>query len=203
MNKYFAEFIGTFVLALAVSVSLAGTFPVPTPVIAGLALGYGVYAMGGVSGAHFNPAITLGLLSIRKISPHDAAMYIAMQLIGASLATIVAKQYIVVPALPVLDNPMVMLGEGLGTFVFAFGVAAVAKGQVSQGASGLAVGGSLLLGLLIASPASNAVLNPAVALAIGSFSLSYFVGPILGAIIAMLLYKGSIMSDCCKKGSCC
>ncbi len=201
MKKYKAELIGTFVLALAVNISLAGTFPVPTPVIAALALGYGVYALGGISGAHFNPAITLGVMAARKISVKDGILYIAAQLVGAALATIVAKQLVVVPALTVLDNPMVLTGEALGAFVFAFGVAAAVHGKVSQGASGLAVGGSLLLGISIASPLSNGVLNPAVALSIGSFSVSYLLGPIMGAVLAMLAYK-CCKGECCEKGGC-
>jgi glycerol uptake facilitator-like aquaporin len=123
-------------------------------------------------------------------------------LIGAALATIVAKQFVVVPALTVLDNPMVLMGEALGAFVFAFGVAAAAHGKVSNGASGLAVGGSLLLGISIASVASNGVLNPAVALAIGSFSVSYLLGPIIGAVLAILTYK-CLIGGCCEKGKCC
>ncbi len=66
MKKYFAEFLGTLILALAVSLSLKGGFPVSTPVIAALALGTGVYSMGALSGAHFNPAITIGLAVIKK-----------------------------------------------------------------------------------------------------------------------------------------
>lgn len=189
MKKYIAEFIGTFVLVLAVSCSLAGTFPVPTPVIAGLALGYGVYALGGISGAHFNPAITIGALCVRKIYLKDAILYLCAQIVGAAVAAALAKHMAAVPELPVVDNTMVIIGEILGTFVFAFGVAAAVHGKLSQGASGLAVGGSLLLGISMAAKASNGVLNPAVALGIGSVSVSYLIGPVIGAILAMVLYR--------------
>ena len=83
---------------------------------------------------------------------------------------------------------MVIMAEIVGTFVFAFGVAAAVHGRVSQGASGLAVGGSLLLGISLAAKGSNAVLNPAVALGIGSVSASYLIGPVIGAILAMVIY---------------
>ena len=59
MNKYLAELLGTFALTLAVGVSLAGKFPVPTPLVAALALGICVYTMSAISGTHINPAITL------------------------------------------------------------------------------------------------------------------------------------------------
>lgn len=190
LQKYVAEFLGTFILTLAVLVSLSGGFPVPTPVIAGLALGFGVYALGGVSGAHFNPAITIGLLFIRKISVDDAVMYLAAQLTGAAAATQIGMQLVVPATVPVAaDHLSVVAAETIGTFVFATGVAAAAHGKISQGASGLAVGGSLLLGISLAVVGSNGVLNPAVALGIGSFSVSYLIGPVLGAILAMILYK--------------
>jgi glycerol uptake facilitator-like aquaporin len=189
MKKYIAEFIGTLVLVLAVSCSLAGEFPVPTPVIAGLALGYGVYAMGSISGAHFNPAITLGTLAVGKITFKDAILYLCAQIVGAAVAVALAKQMVVVPELPVVDTTMVFAAEVVGTFVFAFGVAAAVHGKLSQGASGLAVGGSLLLGISLAAKGSNGVLNPAVAFGIGSLSLFYVVAPIIGAILAMLVYK--------------
>lgn len=188
LKKYLAEFIGTLVLTLAVSFSLAGTFAVPTPVIAGLALGLGVYTLGPVSGAHFNPAITIGLMAIRKTAVKDGVLYLAAQLLGAAAAMLLARHMVVMPDLPVLDTPMVAAAEMLGTFVFAFGVAAVAHDNVTQGASGLVVGGSLLLGISLAA-ASNGVLNPAVALGIGSFSLSYMIGPLAGAILAMVVYR--------------
>ena len=190
MRKYVAEILGTFILTLSVILSLNGAFPVPTPVIAGLALGAGVYTLGGVSGAHFNPAITLGALAINKISVTDAFMYICSQIIGAAGAAELARQVIIEPrALVALESSMVMLAEMLGTLVFSLGVASAVYGKVSQGASGLAVGGSLLLGISIASAATNGVLNPAVALGIGSFSYSYLLGPTVGAVLGMLLYK--------------
>ena len=188
MKKYIAEFIGTFVLVLAVSCSLAGAFPVPTPVIAGLALGWGVYALGAISGAHFNPAITIGALCVRKITLKDAILYLCAQIVGAAVAAALAKHMVAVPEVVVVDNTMVIMAEIVGTFVFAFGVAAAVHGRVSQGASGLAVGGSLLLGISLAAKGSNAVLNPAVALGIGSVSASYLIGPVIGAILAMVIY---------------
>lgn len=185
-----AEILGTFILTLAVILSLNGLFPVPTPVIAGLALGIGVYTLGGVSGAHFNPAITLGSLAIGKISTSDAILYVSSQLIGAAGAAELARRVIIErQELVVSESNLVMLAEMLGALIFSIGVASAIYGRVTQGASGLVVGGSLLLGISIAAVASNGVLNPAVALGIGSFSYSYLFGPVVGAMLGMLLYK--------------
>lgn len=189
MKKYVAEILGTFILTLTVILSISGTFPVPTPVLAGLAVGMGVYTLGNVSGAHFNPAITLGLLSINKINSKDAILYISSQLLGAAAAAELARRVVEVPALEVTESNLVMLAEMLGALVFSLGVAGVVHGKISQGASGLAIGGSLLLGISIAVAGSNAILNPAVALGVGSFSFSYLIGPIVGAVLGMLLYK--------------
>ena len=188
MKKYAAEFIGTFVLALTVGVTLAGKFPVPTPVMAGLVLGVFVYTIGGISGAHINPAITLGLLSVRKISVKDAALYLVAQFFGGGFAMATSRAMLERPPLTVTDSVAVGASEALGAFLLAFGVAAVVYGKAPAAASGLTIGGSLLVGISVAA-GSNGVLNPAVALGIGSFSLTYAVAPIVGAVIAMQLYK--------------
>ena len=86
-----AELLGTFLLALMVRLSLGSNFPVPTPVVAGLTLGLIVYVLGPISGAHVNPAVTVGLAAIRKISWNDAGVYVAMQLVGGFLAMVVGN----------------------------------------------------------------------------------------------------------------
>ncbi|MBI3696807.1 MAG: aquaporin [Acidobacteria bacterium] len=189
MKKYLAEFLGTFALALAVGLSLAGKFPVPTPVVAGLTLGICVYTMGAISGTHINPAITIGLLAIRKISVKDAVAYLVAQFAGAALAMAVGRAFVAPAALTVVDSGATFGAEALGAFWLAFGVASVVYGKAPAAASGLTIGGSLLLGITLAAAGSNGVLNPAVALGIGSLSIAYVVGPIGGAVLAMLLYR--------------
>lgn len=190
MTKYIAELVGTFLLAVAVAVSLAGKFPVPTPVIAGLTLGICVYTMGAISGTHINPSITIALLAIRKISLKDAAGYLVAQFAGGALAMIVARALLgSSPAVTVADTGAIFCAEALGTFVLAYGVCSVVHGKAPGPAAGLTIGGSLLIGISLAAPISNGVLNPAVALGIGSFSLVYALGPIVGALVAMFLYR--------------
>lgn len=193
-KKYLAEFVGTMGLTLAVLTSLAGTLDIPTPVVAALTLGLFVYTLGPVSGAHLNPAITLGLLSIKKITRREAIRYIAAQFVGAAAAWYVAGVFIVSRStVSVTDSLLVGVAEFVGTVFFSFGVAAAVSGRVPSQASGAVVGGSLLLGIVMASTVSNGVLNPAVAAGIGSLSFMYVVAPIIGSWVGMKLF--SLLSD--------
>ncbi len=189
MKKYLAEFLGTFVLALAVGLSLAGTFPIPTPVVAALTLMVCVYTLGAISGAHFNPAISIGLLAIRKINLRTAIEYVIAQFAGAGLAKFVTTVYIAMPAPEVRDTIPTFAAEALGTFWLAVGVCSVVLGKAPGPAAGLTIGGSLLMAITLALPGSNGVLNPAVALGIGSLSVAYIVSPLVGAVAAMFAYS--------------
>lgn len=190
MKKYLAEFVGTFALAYAVSLSLAGNFPVPTPVMAALTLGIFVYTVGHISGCHLNPAITIGALSINKIKLKDAVCYLVAQFLGAGLAWYLSDQVVARAALTVTDGPWVFLAEGLGAFFFAFGVASVIYGKAPKDLYGVVVGSSLLIGISFSALMNaNGVLNPAVAFAIGSFGTMYVLGPIVGASLGMWAYK--------------
>jgi glycerol uptake facilitator-like aquaporin len=190
MKKLLAEFLGTFALALAVGLSLTGKFPVPTPVAAALTLGICVYTFGAISGTHINPAITIGLAALRKIGLAEAGLYIVAQFAGAGLARFVAACLSgSAPHAGASDSLSIVLAEALGAFWLAIGVASVVHEKVPAPAAGLTIGGSLLLGIMMAAPISNGVLNPAVALGIGSFSVSYALGPVVGAVAAMFLYR--------------
>ncbi len=187
--------LGTFALSLAVIVFSSGSAAVLTPYFAALALGLFVYTVGGLSGAYLNPAITIGAWSIKKIDARDAIAYIVAQFVGGAIALLVASFLIadlssrLAPMkYRLMNNPMIGLAEALGAFFLAFGVASVLHGKTPRDASGAVVGGSLLLGIFMASTLSNGILNPAVALAVGSFNLMYLAGPIVGAIAGMWAY---------------
>lgn len=189
-RKYVAELIGTFALTLVVSLSLTVGMPFSTPVIAALAVGVGVFTVGAISGAHFNPAVTIGLLSVNKIKLNEAVMYVIFQILGAVLAMLAAQgisgQVLTVEA---IDAPMVGIVEALGAAVLVFGVCSVVYKKSDDDVAGLVVGGSLLLGLLMTTGRSNGILNPAVAIGLGSISFMYLLAPIVGGVIAAWVYK--------------
>jgi aquaporin Z len=190
MKKYIAEAVGTFGLTLAVGLSLAGKLPIPTVVVAGLTLGLFVYSLGHVSGGHFNPAITLGAWSIKKVDTKNALLYLVFQFIGAAIAMLAISNTTGMPLLTVSSSWIVACAEALGTALFAFGVASAVYGKSPADASGVVVGGSLVLGISVAALiGSNGVLNPAVAFGIGSFNLVYALAPIVGSIVGMQAYR--------------
>jgi glycerol uptake facilitator protein len=192
LKKLTAEFIGTAILSLAVLLSVTVSDGVLiTPILAGLVLGLFVYSIGAVSGCHINPAVTLGLWSISKISTKDAAQYIVAQSLGGLAAFgIVAATIGGVSLGLVAEDSSVFLAELVGTAIFTFGIASVVYGKVADTASGLVIGGSLLLGIILAvALGSGGILNPAVGIALGSTSLSYVLGSIVGAMIGMFTYR--------------
>ena len=182
--------LGTFSLSLAVVVAVHAGGPISVPLVAGLTLGLFVYSLGHISGAHFNPAVTLGAWTVGKIKHHDAILYLIAQFIGAGLAMMVAVNSGANISLIVANTGAIALAEIIGTFFFTFGIAAVVFGKTPAQMSGLTIGASLVLGVVVASAlGSNGVLNPAVAMALGSFNLMYLVGPIIGSILGMNVYR--------------
>lgn len=197
MKKYIAEFLGTFTLALLVSLSIGTSISapaiIPTPVVAGLVLLFFVYSIGSISGCHINPAVTVGLLSIRKISLKHACGYLIAQFLGGLVALYTSSMILGKVAhigTIASSDPAIFFAELCGTFLFAFGIASVVYGKVEKGFSGIMIGASLLLGILAAVfLGSNGVLNPAVALGISSFNILYLLGPICGSILGMQLFS--------------
>jgi glycerol uptake facilitator-like aquaporin len=188
--KYLAEFIGTFALTLLVSLSILVGAPLSTPLIAALTLGTFVYILGSISGAHFNPAVTISLATIRKISLVDTILYILFQIAGAMTAMLVA-QMLTEESLN-LTRHMTMasaIAEAFGAFFLVFGISAVVHGKAPHDASGIVIGSSLFLGLTATAGFSNGILNPAVALGLGSISVVYLLAPIVGGICGAQLYS--------------
>lgn len=185
-----AEFIGTFCLTFAVASSKATEFPVVTPFVAALCLAMFVYTIGGVSGCHINPAVTIGLTAIKKISVPDAVGYIIAQVVGACAAAALLNVSGSGGGALSVDNgePYVMFAEALGMFFFTFGIAAAVFEKIPESMSGIVVGGSLLLGVVVAAHGSDGVLNPAVSVGVSSFAISwpYLAGPIVGSIVGFL-----------------
>ena len=193
-KKIFAEALGTFALVFVVMTAIA-TGSAITPWLAGLTLGLMVYSLGHISGTHINPAVTIGAWSIGKISLQDAAKYVTAQFIGAFVAMLMVHAFIPeatsLISLAVMPTATltVLCAEILGMFFFTFGIASVIYGKTPSDFSGVVVGLSLTLGIMIAIIGSAGILNPAVALGLGSFNFMYILGPIAGSVLGMNAYK--------------
>lgn len=192
IGKVFAEYVGTFTLA-GVIIVMAQTIGQPflTGIAAALVLATFVTTVGSVSGAHLNPAVTLGLFSLRKVKALDAAAYLVFQFLGA-FSALKLVEYMYGQRLPG-DNfkgdfdMKVFLAELIGTAVFTFGIASVVNRKIEGYQGAAAIGTSLFMGIMIASMGSSSVINPAVALGANTFNLNYLFGPLVGALLAMNL----------------
>ena len=118
-QKYLAEYFGTLTLTLIVILSLAGIFPVATPVLAAITLGLFVYSVGHISGTHINPAVTIGLWSIKKIDASDALSYIMVQVFGAITALIISMFMGISYEVIAENNLMIGVAETAGMILFS------------------------------------------------------------------------------------
>lgn len=196
-----AEFLGTATLTaavLAVASVANPRFGLPTFFVAsaaGLAVGLMVLLVGKNSGAHLNPAITLGHWSLRKIPTTQAIAYIATQLLGG-LAALGLYQYLTGQATGSQFGAFagqgfrwqVLVAEAVGAFIFAFAVAAAIEQRYEGWTLATVIGVSLMLGMVTASVASNGLVNPALALGFRSISRAYIIGPLVGGLVGMNLY---------------
>lgn len=161
MRKYITEFIGTFFLVL--TVGLTGN-----PLAIGAALMVMIYAGGHISGAHYNPAVTLAVLLRGKISGSEAIIYMVAQLVAAIAAALIVIVFKGVPAEAIqqLDITKAMIAEFLGTFALAYVVLNVATAKANTGNSyfGLAIGFTVLAMAFCFGDFSGGAFNPAVAL---------------------------------------
>jgi aquaporin Z len=208
-----AELLGTFILVFfGCSAVVMNSFPdarfglLGIALVHALALSVGVTATMGISGGHLNPAVTAGLLAIRKISPRDAAAYVAAQLVGAVVAVALAK--LLLPAAvgdlatwgtPAL-NPAVTFGKGIAieavlTFVLMSAVMGTAVAANAPRIGGFGIGLTLVFAILVGGPLTGAALNPArafgPALVSGSMTAQavYWIGPLLGAVAAAFTWR--------------
>jgi len=186
-----AEFLGTSVLAfvvLTLSRSQLG-FAYFVSLAAGLSVALmGVALNRDVS---FNPALTLAMWTGRRIGTLKALAFIVAQLLGGLAAYALYKYFSGghVQPLPSDYDSKILVAEATGTFVFSFIAAGVAYQRQHWLVRAAASGAGLTLGIMIASVASAAFLNPAVALASNAWVwTTYVLGPVLGAVIGVNLY---------------
>jgi MIP family channel proteins len=212
-----AEAAGTFVLVLAItSAAVAAALSRPVagapygslavPVAGGLALAIGVVSVGHISGAHFNPAVTLGLAINGRFPWPYAPGYVVAQFAGAIAAAAVTWGLYgnQARAMAGLGAPVpgagvsagrVLAAEAIVTFVLVLAVMAVATdSRVPRGIAAVAIGAALAVAIVISGPVSGAGVNPARAIGpmilAGQFSdwWAYLVAPVAGGVVAVALY---------------
>lgn len=191
-----AEFLGAAIwtmVALVMSETTAVAYFIGTSVALALTVSYLMF--NSISGAHFNPAITFGMWTARRVTTMRAVAYILAQLLGG-LVSWQLYQYLTNHTLPAKHGSFsgtVLIAEIIGTAVLSLGFAAAVYKMFDALQAALAVGAALFTGILIASTASAAYLNPAVALGLHSFTAVYILGPLVGGLIGINLYNWLFM----------
>lgn len=222
MNKYFAEFIGTFWLVFGGcgSAVLAAAFPdlgigfVGVSLAFGLTVLTGAYALGHISGGHFNPAVSIGLWVGGRFDAKNLVPYIIAQVIGATAAAFVL--YLIVqgqegfvgtggfatngfgdlsPGRYALTS--VILIEIVLTAFFLIIIMGATDKRAPTGFAPIAIGLALTLIHLISIPVTNTSVNPARSTGVAFFAETaalaqlwvFWVAPIIGAVIGALIYK--------------
>lgn len=215
-----AEFIGTFFLCFAGIAAILSNTPavgaglgiVGIALAHALALSVGVNAFGGVSGAHFNPAVTIGMLTTGRIKAPAAIGYIVTQLLAATVAAFACKMIfppdaaaaanlgIPLPAAWVSTQTL-LLCEFILTFMLMiaiYGTAVDARGQAVK-IGGFGIGLTVAFDILAAGAVTGASMNPArsfgPALVQGDFHLHifYWIAPVIGAVVAAQVYEHLIL----------
>ena len=201
MNRFLTEFIGTFFLVLTIGCAVVGGAP---GVIAALAIGgmlmVMVYAGGHVSGAHYNPAVTLAVFIRGKLPAEGVLLYWVPQIAGAAAGSAVA---LYITGKNPTPGPLAAVGPALvAEFLFTFALAyvvlnvATAKGTAGNSFYGVAIGMTVMAGAFAVGPFSGGAFNPAVAVGISVMGLSawsnlwvYLVATFGGAAFAALVFR--------------
>jgi aquaporin Z len=207
MNKYITELLGTFFLVFTIGCTVVGNGAgALAPLAIGSALMIMVFAGGHISGAHYNPAVTLGVWLRGKCQAKDVAGYMFSQVAGAVLAALAVKFVkagaAVAPMSPATAPALV--AEFLFTFALVFVVlnVATAKGTSGNSFYGLAIGFTVMTGAFAVGNISGGVFNPAVAVGISILGLSawaniwiYLVAELIAAVAAALAFKALSPED--------
>ena len=209
-DAYLAEGIATFTLVFIGAGAILAD-PIAEGGIVAIALAHGlvimcmVYATGHISGAHINPAVTIGMWVTKKIDTKDGISYIIAQLLGATVGAFALKSFLVnADAALNLGTPALASGvsvlngifiEAILTFFLVFVIFATAVDKrAPAGMYGLAIGMTITADILIGGPLTGAAMNPArafgPALVSGYFvnHLVYWIGPIVGGIVGAVTY---------------
>lgn len=216
MKRYLAEFIGAFALVFCGTGAIIINEQSGVISHAGIAITFGlivmvmIYAVGNISGAHFNPAVTIAFTVAKKFPLNQLSLYIIAQFGGALLASLILKflfpeNILLGTTLPSGTDLQSFVLEIILTFFLMFVIINVAHGSKEQGMfAGLAIGSTVLLDAMFAGPISGASMNPArsfaPALISGEFShlWIYLTAPIIGALLAVLLHNILTKPDAIK-----
>lgn len=206
-RKALTEALSTFLFVFSIIGAVNSNSPL-TPLAIGLTLMVLVYAAGHISGAHLNPAVSLGVLLRGAIGVSDFIAYVVAQLVGGALAALVS--FAVWPraeaAVEIQPGPAFLV-EALVTFTLVWVVLNVAtsKDHPNNSFYGLAIGGTVFIGAVAVGGISGGGFNPAVAVGLaisGQFAVAslwlYILAPVVGGAIAALLFR-VINSDDLKK----
>ncbi|MDB5182676.1 MAG: major intrinsic protein [Candidatus Saccharibacteria bacterium] len=188
-----AEFLGTGILATAIINVARSQIGIGYFVAFSAAITYLLLTLvfSATSGAHFNPAVTIGMWTLRKIQTLQALAYLAAQMLGGLAAWRLAEYFTGQKLASIASKSFewkVFVAEMLGTLVFTFGITAAIYQKFEGAKMAATAGASLFVGVVVASLASNAALNPAVALANQTWGRADIFGPIVGAVVGMNLY---------------
>jgi aquaporin Z len=202
MRRYLTEFIGTFFLVFTICCAVRSGSQL-APLGIGIVLAAMVFAGGHVSGAHYNPAVTLAVLVRGRIAAQDVAPYVVAQLLGAVAAAGISRVVVDTP----LKAPLQLTGRHVGaalvvellvTFALGYVVLNVAtsKDHPNNSFYGLAIGGTVLAGAVSVGSISGGVFNPAVAVGVSTAGLVswsmlwvYLVANLAGGLAAGLVFR--------------
>ena len=205
MNKYLFEGIGAFFLVFVIGLTVNAGL-IFAPIVIGGVLALMIYAGGHVSGAHYNPAVTLGVWLRGAIKGKEVLPYWAAQLVGAIVASFAVyfftgKVLHVAPGNGVTDV-VAFLGELIFTFALVFVVLETATNKATAGNSfyGLAIGGTVMVGAWSMGAISGGAFNPAVGIAPAFVEIVtghpfagavwiYLVAPLLGGALAAGVFR--------------
>jgi len=201
MNKYITEFIGTFFLVLTIGCTVIPGAPgVIPPLAIGAALMVMIFAGGHVSGAHYNPAVTLAVFIRGRCPAKDVVPYWIAQILGAVAAAFIAMFLYGKSGTPmeIANVPQALVAEFLFTFALAYVVlnCATAKGTLDNSFYGLAIGFTVMAGAFSVGAISGGAFNPAVAVGIGVMKLVNFSqiwihlsADLVGGLLAAIMFK--------------
>jgi aquaporin Z len=217
MRKLAAELFGTFALVFAgTGAIVVNEVSGGTVTHIGIGLTFGlivlamIYAVGDVSGAHLNPAVTIGFFAARRFDGRWVAPYVASQSAGALLASLTLRlmfptNLTLGATLPAADDLQSFVLESILTLMLMFVILSVSSGSKEKGVlAGVAVGSVIALEALFAGPISGASMNPARSLAPALVSLRfdslwiYLTAPILGACASVFACRCVQEPGCCQ-----